>query len=86
LELDAPHHIGPHPLTPPNLVKHVAEASKVELVNKSVAPQASAGALEFSQLAAKYRRAPITELEMEAIEVSYIYIYESNEYMSLILG
>jgi hypothetical protein len=25
-------------------------------------------------------------LEMEAIEVSYIYIYESNEYMSLILG
>lgn len=57
-------------MTPPNLVKHVAQASKAEPVAKAPVPQASAGAIEFSQLAAKYRRAPMTEIEMEAIEVS----------------
>ncbi|KAF1805125.1 hypothetical protein V8B55DRAFT_1494316 [Mucor lusitanicus] len=64
---DAPQHTGPHPLTPPNLVKHVPEASKPAAASKAAAPQQQ-GVLEFSQLAAKYKRAPISEAEMEAIE------------------
>ncbi|KAI8639919.1 hypothetical protein BD408DRAFT_420553 [Parasitella parasitica] len=63
---DAPHHTGPHPLTPPNLVKHVAEASKATA--PAAASSQQQGILEFSQLAAKYKRAPISEAEMEAIE------------------
>lgn len=69
--VDAPQHTGPHPLTPPNLVKHVPEASKPAAASKAAAPQQQ-GVLEFSQLAAKYKRAPISEAEMEAIEVSNI--------------
>ena len=70
---DAPQHTGPHPLTPPNLVKHVAEASKPTTAAPSKATSSQQqGVLEFSQLAAKYKRAPISEAEMEAIEVSKI--------------
>ncbi|KAI7891104.1 uncharacterized protein EV154DRAFT_509180 [Mucor mucedo] len=70
---DAPHHTGPHPLTPANLVKHVAKASTPATPPKAASataasPKATVGALEFSQLAARYRRAPISEAEMEAIE------------------
>ncbi|KAK4519282.1 uncharacterized protein ATC70_009514 [Mucor velutinosus] len=68
---DAPQHTGPHPLTPPNLVKHVAEASKPAAAAATSSKAASSqqqGVLEFSQLAAKYKRAPISEAEMEAIE------------------
>ncbi|ORE11462.1 hypothetical protein BCV72DRAFT_246969 [Rhizopus microsporus var. microsporus] len=61
---DAPHHSGPHPLTPPNLVKHVAQAEPQASVNKAV----NSGSIEFGQLPTKYRRAVITEAEMEAIE------------------
>ncbi|CEP15372.1 hypothetical protein [Parasitella parasitica] len=63
---ETPHHTGPHPLTPPNLVKHVAEAPK-SATPAAASPQKQ-GTFEFSQLAAKYKRAPITEAEMEAIE------------------
>lgn len=62
---DVPHHSGPHPLTPPNLVKHVAQAEPQASVNKAV----NSGSIEFGQLPTKYRRAVITEAEMEAIEV-----------------
>ncbi|KAG2191456.1 hypothetical protein INT46_010648 [Mucor plumbeus] len=70
---DAPQHTGPHPLTPPNLVKHVAEASKAAPAKStaSVSTPASSqqqGVIEFGQLATKYKRAPISEAEMEAIE------------------
>ncbi|KAI7905842.1 uncharacterized protein BX663DRAFT_534851 [Cokeromyces recurvatus] len=60
---DAPHHSGPHPLTPPNLVKHVAQPSQIKAKQA-----ANSSAIEFGQLAAKYRRVPISEAEMEAIE------------------
>lgn len=70
---DAVNHTGPHPLTPANLVKHVAEASKSTPAAASAAaaaaPKANAGTLEFAELPARYRRAPISEAEMEAIEV-----------------
>ncbi|KAI8349954.1 hypothetical protein EDC96DRAFT_519895 [Choanephora cucurbitarum] len=62
---DTPHHVGPHPLTPPNLVKHVAQPSSAP------APKAKAASkqtLEFGQLDPKYRRTPISEIEMDAIE------------------
>lgn len=68
---DTTHHTGPHPLTPPNLVKHVAKADPVAPAKSAPASSASSGqskALEFGQLAARYRRAPISEAEMEAIE------------------
>ncbi|KAI9360880.1 hypothetical protein BD770DRAFT_408717 [Pilaira anomala] len=67
---DATHHTGPHPLTPANLVKHVAEASKATPAApaKSAAPKANTGSLEFAELPSRYRRAPISEAEMEAIE------------------
>ncbi|KAG1441419.1 hypothetical protein G6F56_011491 [Rhizopus delemar] len=58
---DAPQHTGPHPLTPFDLVKHVAQAEPVTV-------QKAKGPLEFGQLPAKYRRSVITEAEMEAIE------------------
>ncbi|CAO3657092.1 unnamed protein product [Mucor hiemalis] len=71
---DATHHTGPHPLTPPNLVKHVAKADPVAPAKSAPASTTAADAsgdskaLEFGQLAARYRRAPISEAEMEAIE------------------
>lgn len=74
-KLDATHHTGPHPLTPPNLVKHVAKADPVAPAKSAPASTTTAAAsgdskaLEFGQLAARYRRAPISEAEMEAIEV-----------------
>ncbi|CAO3672546.1 unnamed protein product [Rhizopus stolonifer] len=58
---NAPQHTGPHPLTPFDLVKHVAQAEPVTV-------QKAKGPLEFGQLPAKYRRSVITEAEMEAIE------------------
>ncbi|KAI8087821.1 uncharacterized protein B0P05DRAFT_532417 [Gilbertella persicaria] len=61
---DAPHHVGPHPLTPPNLVKHVAQPTQTP--TKSVT--SSKNAIEFGQLAPKYHRTLISEAEMEAIE------------------
>ncbi|GAA5809392.1 hypothetical protein MFLAVUS_002800 [Mucor flavus] len=67
---DAVNHTGPHPLTPANLVKHVAEAPKsTPAAASAAAPKANAGTLEFAELPARYRRAPISEAEMEAIEV-----------------
>ncbi|KAI9013353.1 hypothetical protein CLU79DRAFT_768943 [Phycomyces nitens] len=65
---DAPHHSGPHVMTPPNLEKHVAKAS--EVVSKPAAPAAPAAPTTFTtgDMPARYRRAPITELEMESIE------------------
>ncbi|KAL1936292.1 hypothetical protein VTP01DRAFT_426 [Rhizomucor pusillus] len=63
---DAPHHSGPHPLTPKNLEKHVAKAQPE--APKAAASQSSKGVLEFSQLPARYRRTPISDAEMEAIE------------------
>ena len=80
IHLDAPQHTGPHPLTPPNLVKHVAEASKAAPAKStaSVSTPASSqqqGVIEFGQLATKYKRAPISEAEMEAIEVSEIVLF-----------
>lgn len=65
-------------MTPANLVKHVAEASKATPAApaKSAAPKANTGSLEFAELPSRYRRAPISEAEMEAIEVKiYIYIF-----------
>ncbi|KAI8981068.1 hypothetical protein BDB01DRAFT_795205 [Pilobolus umbonatus] len=61
---ESTHQVGPHPLTPPNLVKHIPQPT---------APVKAAGnkntnSIEFSQLSARYRRAPINEIEMEAIE------------------
>ena len=70
--VDAAHHTGPHPLTPANLVKHVAEASKAAPA-KTASSSSSSQSLEFGQLAARYRRAPISEAEMEAIEVISTY-------------
>ncbi|KAI9313213.1 hypothetical protein BX666DRAFT_1864948 [Dichotomocladium elegans] len=62
-------HSGPHPLTPPNLEKHVAKASPVPPAPAAKAKNASSkGAIEFSELPARYRRAPMSEIEMEAIE------------------
>lgn len=68
---DAPSHAGPHPLTPSNLEKHVAKASPVSTPAKK--PTHSKGALEFADLPARYRRAPLSEAEMEAIEVNTSY-------------
>ncbi|KAG2230038.1 hypothetical protein INT48_007069 [Thamnidium elegans] len=65
---DAVHHTGPHPLTPANLVKHVVEAPKSTSTVAAAAPKANAGSLQFAELPARYRRAPISEAEMEAIE------------------
>ncbi|KAL0084049.1 hypothetical protein J3Q64DRAFT_1476673 [Phycomyces blakesleeanus] len=62
---DAPHHTGPHVMTPSNLEKHVAKAS--EVVAKTAAPAAPT-TFTTGDMPARYRRAPITELEMEAIE------------------
>lgn len=67
IDPDAPHHSGPHPLTPKNLEKHVAKAQPE--APKAAASQSSKGVLEFSQLPARYRRIPISDAEMEAIEV-----------------
>ena len=64
---DTPHHVGPHPLTPPNLVKHVAQPSSAPAPK---AKTASKQTLEFGQLDPKYRRTPISEIEMDAIEVN----------------
>ncbi|GAA5796502.1 hypothetical protein HPULCUR_001874 [Helicostylum pulchrum] len=72
---DAVNHTGPHPLTPANLVKHVAEApvAAAEVpVAAAAAPKANAGSLAFAELPARYRRAPISEAEMEAIEVKSV--------------
>lgn len=63
---NAPSHAGPHPLTPANLEKHVAKASPVPTPAKQ--PTHFKGALEFADLPARYRRAPLSEAEMEAIE------------------
>ncbi|KAG1149742.1 hypothetical protein G6F37_003876 [Rhizopus arrhizus] len=59
---DAPHHTGPHPLTPSNLVKHVAQAEAQQPVRKAT------GSIEFGALPTKYQRSLISEAEMEAIE------------------
>ena len=66
--LDAQHTVGPHPLTPANLEKHVAKASAQPAAAKSPAT----GSLEFGQRPARYYRAPMSELEMEAIEVKFL--------------
>lgn len=60
---DTPHHTGPHPLTPSNLVKQVAQAEVQQPVRKA------AGSIEFGALPTKYQRSLISEAEMEAIEV-----------------
>ncbi|KAI8145859.1 hypothetical protein BJV82DRAFT_666418 [Fennellomyces sp. T-0311] len=62
---NAQHTVGPHPLTPANLEKHVAKADPVPAAKS---PNFTAGSLEFSQRPARYFRTPISELEMEAIE------------------
>ncbi|KAG1044009.1 hypothetical protein G6F46_009612 [Rhizopus delemar] len=59
---DTPHHTGPHPLTPSNLVKQVAQAEVQQPVRKA------AGSIEFGALPTKYQRSLISEAEMEAIE------------------
>ncbi|KAG0741277.1 hypothetical protein G6F57_007987 [Rhizopus arrhizus] len=59
---DTPHHTGPHPLTPSNLVKHVAQAEAQQPVRKAT------GSIEFGALPTKYQRSLISEAEMEAIE------------------
>ncbi|KAI8973307.1 hypothetical protein BDF20DRAFT_906966 [Mycotypha africana] len=66
--IDAPHHSGPHPLTPTNLEKHVAKAEPVKPPTPAASSRANTSSIEYTQLAAKYRRAPISETEMEAIE------------------
>ncbi|KAI7882359.1 hypothetical protein K492DRAFT_193618 [Lichtheimia hyalospora FSU 10163] len=63
---NAPSHAGPHPMTPANLEKHVAKASPAPAPAKQ--PTYSKGALEFAELPPRYRRAPLSEAEMEAIE------------------
>ncbi|KAI8880979.1 hypothetical protein K501DRAFT_324745 [Backusella circina FSU 941] len=69
---DAPHHVGPHAMTPPNLVKHVATATEAAAPKPAAAaPKAAASQpshFEFGQLPPRYRRAPLTDAEMEAIE------------------
>ncbi|CAO3647219.1 unnamed protein product [Cunninghamella echinulata] len=63
-----PHH-GPHPLTPANLEKHVP---KPEPVSTKTNVLSYTGFIEMSQLPARFNclnRLPITEAEMEAIEL-----------------
>ncbi|ORX63172.1 hypothetical protein DM01DRAFT_1379694 [Hesseltinella vesiculosa] len=66
-----PPHTGPHPLTPSNLEKHVPKPEPV-LAAPAITPASSttaAGAIEMSQLPARYHRVPLTQAEMEAIEL-----------------
>ncbi|KAI8391564.1 uncharacterized protein BYT42DRAFT_557315 [Radiomyces spectabilis] len=63
---DAPHHSGPHILTPANLEKHVPKPSAA--APSSSASSSSSSAIEFGQLPSRYRRAVLSEAEMEAIE------------------
>ncbi|OZJ03991.1 hypothetical protein BZG36_04034 [Bifiguratus adelaidae] len=74
---DQPAHRGPHPLTPPNLEKHVAkpqprsqpsQSQNAAPARSSPAKNSHQEAIEFSQLPAKYRRPPIADIEIEAIE------------------
>lgn len=56
-------------MTPANLEKHVAKANPTPAA-PAKQPTHSKGALEFADLPARYRRAPLSEAEMEAIEVT----------------
>ena len=56
-------------MTPANLEKHVAKADPV-VPSKGQSPSYSSGSLEFSQRPARFNHAPITEAEIEAIEVN----------------
>ncbi|KAI8072632.1 hypothetical protein BC940DRAFT_291234 [Gongronella butleri] len=69
-----PPHTGPHPLTPANLEKHVPKPEPVRAAAPTpIAPSSTAAsngaAIEMNQLPARYRRVPITEAEMEAVEL-----------------
>lgn len=65
--VESPPHHGAHPLTPANLEKHVP---KPEAKAAAPAPAANTtGSIEMSQLPARYKRLPLTDVEMEAIEV-----------------
>ncbi|KAI8098916.1 uncharacterized protein BX664DRAFT_319921 [Halteromyces radiatus] len=65
---ETPPHHGPHPLTPANLEKHVP---KPEPVTRSTANVSSStgGSIEMSQLPSRYKRLPLTDIEMEAIDL-----------------
>ncbi|ORY91899.1 hypothetical protein BCR43DRAFT_517925 [Syncephalastrum racemosum] len=67
---DAQHHVGPHPMTPANLETHVAKASEAPAAAASSSSTSSGSdqVLEWSQLPARFRRTPVTEAEMEAVE------------------
>jgi hypothetical protein len=65
--IESPPHHGAHPLTPANLEKHVP---KPEQKAAASAPATNTtGSIEMSQLPARYKRLPLTDVEMEAIEV-----------------
>ncbi|SAL98837.1 hypothetical protein [Absidia glauca] len=64
---ESPPHHGAHPLTPANLEKHVP---KPEQKAAASAPATNTtGSIEMSQLPARYKRLPLTDVEMEAIEL-----------------
>ncbi|KAF7731572.1 hypothetical protein EC973_009336 [Apophysomyces ossiformis] len=63
---DVTHHNGPHPLTPPNLEKHVAKPDLTPA--PSAVTHSTSGAMEYGQIPARYRRSLLTDAEMEAIE------------------
>ncbi|KAI8337450.1 hypothetical protein BC941DRAFT_36766 [Chlamydoabsidia padenii] len=63
---ESPPHHGAHPLTPANLEKHVPKAEpKAAAANNTNIT----GSIEMSQLPARYRRLPLSEVEMEAVEL-----------------
>jgi hypothetical protein len=71
-------------MTPPNLVKHVATASEAAAPKAPAAPKQPSH-LEFGQLPARYRRAPLTEAEMEAIEVRKHWNSMNNQVLTIII-
>lgn len=79
---DSASHAGKHPLEPANLEKHVAKANPKAAPQQQQAapapapskkPTASANAIEFSQIPARYKRPLLSEAEMEVIQVSKPY-------------
>ncbi|RUS33844.1 hypothetical protein BC938DRAFT_483517 [Jimgerdemannia flammicorona] len=63
-----PHHGTTHPLAPNNLVKSVAQPSVAQSSARTSRKSAN-GAIEFSELPAKYKHALLTEAEIEAVQL-----------------
>ncbi|ORZ19316.1 hypothetical protein BCR42DRAFT_409566 [Absidia repens] len=65
---ETPPHHGAHPLTPANLEKHVPKPQPVA-TSASSSASSPTGSLEMSQLPARFQRLPLSDIEMEAVEL-----------------